>query len=207
MTKIVPLALIFVAPRVQGDDKPKVTTGITWDSPETEDGELETDRLNFKSRTTVQSLAELERFLNDQLIKDEMSVVVSFFEQDQIINQHPGYLKFLRAGGIPENAMMAFGLCTEFKVARALKIPPPLPRTVYFSPKEDHPGEFEMRQAKFFESGQVFLDGVLPVLATVVSGEVPTVEFPSSVREAVLGKKAAQDENFESPVLTENNEL
>jgi len=185
----------------------KVSTGITWDSPETADEQQESDRLNFKPRTTISSLPELERFLNDQLTKDEMAVVVSFFEEDQIKNQHPGYLKYLSAGGIPQNAMMAFALCTEFKVPRALKIPPPLPRTVFFSPKEGHPGEFEMRQAKFFEGGQVFLDGVLPVLATLVSGDVPAVEFPTSVREAVLGKAKAQDENVEASVLTQKGEL
>jgi hypothetical protein len=41
-----------------------------------------------------------------------------------------------------------------------------------------------MRQAKFFENGQVFLDGVLPVLATLVSDKEndPRIEFPSTVR-------------------------
>jgi len=116
--------------------------------------------------------------------------------------------------------MMTFALCTDFDLARALKIPPPLPRTVQFSPAtvdkdlDTASGtlgkRFEMRQAKFFASGQVFLDGVLPVLATVHSpkdedGEddaLPTITFPGSVREAVLGSSkesfaaATQDGNM-----------
>ena len=44
---------------------------------------------------------------------------------------------------------------------------------------------------------QVFLDGVLPVLATFVSGKLedlapdgkPIVRFPTTVREAVLGSE------------------
>jgi hypothetical protein len=51
--------------------------------------------------------------------------------------------------------MLAFALCASFDVARALKVPPPLPRTVAFSPKPDAPGYFEMRQAKFFQDGTV----------------------------------------------------
>jgi len=41
-----------------------------------------------------------------------------------------------------------------------------------------------MRQAKFFDDGQVFLDGVLPVLATLVSDKEnePSIQFPTSVR-------------------------
>ena len=73
---------------------------------------LSEDRLNFKPRTTVTSMAELDRFLNDQLVKDEMSVIVSFFEPDQLRRREPAYLNYLKAGGIPQNAMMAFALCT-----------------------------------------------------------------------------------------------
>jgi len=65
--------------------------------------QLEKDKLNFKPRTSVRSLAELERLLRDQLVKDEMSVVVSFFEPEQISRNDASYLQYLRAGGIREN--------------------------------------------------------------------------------------------------------
>ena len=52
-------------------------------------------------------------------------------------------------------AMMGFALCTSFELAGALRIPPPLPRTVQFSPSPKGNGMYEMRQAKFFEDGQV----------------------------------------------------
>jgi len=60
---------------------------------------------------------------------------------------------------VRQNAMMAFALCSSFEVAGALKIPPPLPRTVQFSPKPDSPGYYEMRQAKFFQDGSVRIKG------------------------------------------------
>jgi hypothetical protein len=59
-----------------------------------------------------------------------MSVIVSFFEEDMIKNRKESYLTYLRAGGAPQNAMMAFALCTDLDLPRALRIPPPLPRTV-----------------------------------------------------------------------------
>lgn len=174
----------------------------------------ESDRLNFKPRTQVLSLTELARFLDDQMIKDEMSVVVSFFENSQIVNREDSYLSYLSAGGVPQNckctvhvsfitiyfntiiihisfymfiAMVAFALCTDFDTARALKIPPPLPRSVAFSPSPGESFKFEMRQAKFFENGQVFLDGVLPILAFIETGDDPKVTFPATVKEAMLG--------------------
>jgi len=175
----------------------QITTGITWDS-EKQDIEADgsaTDKQQFKPRTSVSSLAELERFLHDQLVKDEMSVIVSFFEEEMIQGRKDAYLTYLRAGGVPQNAMMAFALCTDLDLPRALHIPAPLPRTVAFSPVEGVPGRFEMRQAKFFDDGQVFLDGVLPVLATLVSDKEnePSIQFPTSVREAVLGAKLRED--------------
>merc|ERR1719231_1601972 len=68
----------------------KITTGITWDSPTEDDGEMQKNSLNFKPRTQVGSMAELDRFLTAQLKKDEISraswssaqVIVSFFEPD-----------------------------------------------------------------------------------------------------------------------------
>jgi len=174
---------------VYGDEEQKVfkvSTGVTWDSSR-DDEMLDQDRLNFKPRTQITSLVELALFLDDQALKDEMSVVVSFFEMSQIENREESYLRYLSAGGIPQNSMVSFALCTDLDVPRSLKVPPPLPRSVSFSPA---PGEnflFEMRQAKFFEDGQIFLDGVLPVLAFLETGDHPKVRFPSSVREAMLG--------------------
>jgi hypothetical protein len=95
--------------------------------------------------------------------------------------------------------MIAFALSTDFDTARALRIPPPLPRSVAFSPAPGENFKFEMRQAKFFENGQVFLDGVLPILAFLETGDAPKVTFPSSVREAMLG--AGKD------TMTEDGEL
>jgi hypothetical protein len=134
-----------------------VQTGITWSS-EPPKAEKDKDRLNFKPRTSVDSLEELTEFLNDQMNEDQMSVVISFFEPAKIKAQSKSYLKFLRAGGAPNNSMVAFALCTNFDTARTLKIPAPLPVSVFFSPAANEvPGLFEMRQAKFFEDGQVFL--------------------------------------------------
>ncbi len=53
--------------------------------------------------------------------------------------------------------MYAFALCTDLDVPRAFKVPPPLPRTVAFTPSPDAPGQFDMRQAKFFNEGQVLI--------------------------------------------------
>ena len=61
---------------------PKITTGITWDSEREDPRDEDPGNLNFKPRTSVSSLAELESFLSNQLKKDEMSVIVSFFEDD-----------------------------------------------------------------------------------------------------------------------------
>jgi hypothetical protein len=61
------------------------------------------DRLNFKPRTQVMSIVELAHFLDDQMLKDEMSVVVSFFENTQIVNREDSYLSYLSAGGVPQN--------------------------------------------------------------------------------------------------------
>ena len=145
----------------------------------------------------MSSLQELSGFLQDQLANDEMSVVISFFEPAQINAQSASYLKYLRAGGAAVNSMVAFALSTSFDTALSLRIPAPLPVSVFFSPvscDDKAPGtctqqEFEMRRAKFFEDGQVFLDGQLPILAFVTSGNeeepVASVRFPKSTREAM----------------------
>jgi hypothetical protein len=83
-----------------------VKTGITWSSEKLDEADLNSDRLNFKPRTSVASLDELGHFLHDQLAKDEMSVVISFFEPEAIKNQAGSYKKYLRAGGIAQNSMV-----------------------------------------------------------------------------------------------------
>ena len=82
-----------------------------------------------------------------------------------------------------------------------------LPRTVNFTPVEGAPGQFEMRQAKFFEDGQVFLDGVLPVLATVVSDKEnePRVAFPSSAKEAYQAAKLRESAAAVKPKKAEGD--
>jgi hypothetical protein len=64
--------------------------------------------------------------------------------------------------------MYAFALCTDLDVPRALKVPPPLPRTVAFSPSPNAPGQFEMRQAKFFNDGQVLTISFLRICSRIL---------------------------------------
>ena len=53
-----------------------------------------------------------------------------------------------------------------------------------------------MRRAKFFEDGQVFLDGQLPILAFVTVGKddqaTTAVRFPKTVKEAMGYEEGVQ---------------
>ena len=64
------------------------------------------------------SLAELERFLNDQFTKDEAAVIVGFFEPSMIENRVESYLNFLKSGGIPQNGHLILfcfvSICVPF---------------------------------------------------------------------------------------------
>ena len=158
----------------------EVKTGVSWSSPASTmnggDGSLK-----FKPRESVSTLNDLAMFLlvqMDAVDGDDMPVIVSFFEPQQVQGRTEGYLNFVAAGGYPGNAMNCFVLCQDFSTAAALGVPPPLPRTVSFWRVERPSGDvFVMRTAKFFSDGAVHYDGDSEVLATLHPLPTASVTF------------------------------
>merc|ERR1711907_666600 len=108
---------------------------------------------------------------------DEAPVVVGFFDPVHVgtgTQSTAEYELFVRSGGIRNNRMTAFALCTDYYMMMKLGIPAPLPRIVAFW-FDDEDTEFSlrdrfyMRQAGFFDQGDgaIYVNGELPVLATL----------------------------------------